>query len=231
MSAGPRVVWFAPQAPVQPLRDALIDHGYTLLHVEPGERAARACAGLHPDALLLALDESDVARAQAVVRTLRRALDAALLVLVPLPAPVHEVLLLDAGADAVAPREAGSMVLLARLRRLLNRSLAMRSPQPGALEVDPAQCSVRIGGRALELGRSAVALMHELAQCDGAPVPRVQLARHLGPAGGGPSRTLDMAICRLRRALREQGAHEVEIEAVHGYGYRLVTRPAQRRVA
>jgi DNA-binding response OmpR family regulator len=231
--AGPRIVWIAPQAPPRPLRDAFVDHGYTLLHVEPGARAERACGGLRPDALLLALDETDVAHVQAVVGALRRAHDAALLVLVPATAlaAVHEVLLLEAGADVVAPRAGASIVLLARLRRLLKRPRALRSPPPGAVEVDLPHCSVRIGGRALELGRSAVALLHELAQVDGACAPRAQLARHLGPAAGGASRTLDMAICRLRRALRVQGVHEVGIEAVHGHGYRLVTHSVPCRVA
>ena len=233
MSRIPRIVWIASQGPGPALRDALLDQGYTLLQVEPGPHAEQACAGLHPDALLLVLEDGEIDGAVAAVTALRRADAAALLVLAPRPAPLHEVALLEAGADAVGPRDGSSLVLLARLRQLLRRRHRDATGGPartapfGPLEVDARRCSVRVNGRPLELGSSAVALMHELAQCGGAPAPRAQLSRHLGPAALGPSRTLDMAICRLRHALRVQGVGELAIESVRGYGYRLVTRAAR----
>jgi DNA-binding response OmpR family regulator len=234
MPRSPRIVWIAPQGPALALREALVDQGYTLLHIEPGPRAERACAELRPDALLVALDDTDITTAQAAVGTLRQAHDTVLLVLTPTPLPLHEVLLLEAGADAVAALDGSSLVLLARLRRLLKRpGAAVRTPgaQPlrfGCLEIDSRLCLVRVGNRALDLGSSAIAMVHELAQCEGAPASRAQLARHLGSAPAHQARTVDMAICRLRHALRTQGVREMEIQSVRGYGYRLVARPAQR---
>jgi DNA-binding response OmpR family regulator len=155
-------------------------------------------------------------------------------VLLPQLSPLDEVLLLGAGADAVADPSQGTLVLLARLRRWLRRTttdLASPSLCLGALEIDALRCRVRLDGRTLSLGVNAAALMHELAVGDGRPASRTDLARRLGPAGlAARSRTVDMAICRLRQSLRAQGVHDVAIESVRGRGYRMVLRSDRPRV-
>lgn len=233
--AAPRILWIGAHAPDEALRLALRDHGYVLLRVEPGARALAACRRLRHDAVMLAPGPGDGAAVAAAVRACReQARDrAALLVLLPQLSPIDEVLLLGAGADAVADPSQGTLVLLARLRRWLRRT-APEAPPPaplclGPLEVDGAQCRVRLDGRTLCLGASAAALMHELAAHDGRPASRADLARRLGPAGlGTRSRTVDMAICRLRQTLRAEGVRDVAIESVRGRGYRMVLRPLRR---
>jgi DNA-binding response OmpR family regulator len=226
-----RILWIGPDAPHESVRLALSDHGYVLLRVEPGAHALAACRRLRHDAVVLALTPCDGPALQAAVSALRQQMRerSVLLVLVPQLSQVDEVLLLGAGADAVADPLHGTLVLLARLRRWLRRmarELALPAPLClGPLEVDGAQCLVRVHGRTLALGASATALVHELAACDGRPATRADLARHLGPASLDiRSRTVDMAISRLRQMLRAEGVRDVAIESVRGRGYRMVLR-------
>jgi DNA-binding response OmpR family regulator len=232
----PRILWIGPHGPDEALRLALRDHGYVLLRVEPGARALATCRRLCHDAVVLAPGAVSGAAAAAAVRACReQARDgAALLVLVPQLSPIDEVLLLGAGADAVADPTQGTLVLLARLRRWLRRTTVADAPPPaplclGTLEVDALQCRVRLDGRTLPLGANAAALMHVLAAHDGRPASRADLARRLGPAGqSARSRTVDMAISRLRQSLRAEGVRDVAIESVRGRGYRMVLRPPRR---
>jgi DNA-binding response OmpR family regulator len=225
------ILWVGSQAP--PLRTgaALRDHGYTLLHSEPGARAATLCRRLLVGAVVLAPGAADRACEIDAVRALRSAASdgAPLLVMVPRLGPLQEVLLLEAGADAVVDVEVEALVLLARLRTLLRRS-HRRWPDAAALDLRTSPSGlagggVRVDGRKLALGASAQALVHELAVHAGQPASRAELARHLGPgAAGHSSRTVDMAISRLRRRLSAQGVRDIAIEAVRGHGYRLVLR-------
>lgn len=215
----PRLLWVGASGPAPRTAAALQDQGYALLHAEPGPRATALCRRLQPAAVVLV--PVGLAREALLVQV--TALRAPLLVLLPRVAPLDEVRLLEAGADLVLPADAGSLLLLARLRALMRRSGAAAPLRLGALQVDPPGTGVRLADRRLDLGASAQALVHELAACAGRPAPRARLARHLGPAAAdGRSRTLDMAISRLRRQLRAQGAADIEIEAVRGQGYRLV---------
>lgn len=227
-----RVLWVGLRGPGEALAVALHDHGYRLLHVEPDASAFTACRRLRHDAIVLAQEAVEVdALLDAVRRWRRRGESAALLVLATRCAPLDEVALLGAGADAVVDRADGMLVLLARLRRWLQRTAPARVAavplRVGSLEVDGDHCCVRAGGRVLSLGASATGLVHELAASDGRPVARSDLARRLGPAAAGPHpRTVDTAISRLRHALHEQGVRDIAIEAVRGRGYRLVPSAA-----
>lgn len=219
----PRLLWVGAAAPPPRMAAALQDQGYALLHAEPGPRATALCRRLRPAAVVLV--PGALAREALLAQV--AALRAPLLVLLPRVAPLDELRLLEAGADGVLPAEAGSLLLLARLRALMRRSGAATALRLGPLQVDAPGTGVRLADRRLDLGASAQALVHELAACAGRPAPRARLARHLGPAAaGGGSRTLDMAISRLRRQLRAQGAADIAIEAVRGQGYRLVLRGA-----
>jgi DNA-binding response OmpR family regulator len=224
----PRVLWVGEAGPEATARDALRDHGYALLHVDAeGAAFAQRRVTLAADAaVLVGAPGADIDETVSAVAGWRAALPgAALLVLLPHLSPLHEVLLLEAGADAVAARGGSSLVWLARLRRLLRQREPSLSVAADALNIDVSACTVRLAGRALELGSTAVALMDELARHHGAPAPRERLLRHLGPgAARASSRTLDMTICRLRDTLRSQGVSAIEIESVRGVGYRLVPR-------
>lgn len=110
------------------LVDALADHGYALRCAAPGARAERLCGAMPFDAVLLTVEGVDECRAAAAVRVIRRVQAAALVVLVDRPLPLLEVQLLEAGADAVTARHGSMLVLMARLRRLLDRQSAARPP-------------------------------------------------------------------------------------------------------
>lgn len=225
------ILWVDALAPPPRASAALRDHGYTLLHAEPGARAATLCRRLPLDAVILTPGLPDQRQEAQAVRALCEpgGASAPLLVRVPQPGTLHEVLLLEAGADAVVDLEADTLVLLARLRTLLRRTHG-RWPAGTALDLRTGHGSgpagaVHIDGRKLALGASAHALVQALAVHAGQPTSRDQLARHLGPAAAARSpRTVDVAISRLRRVLSAQGVSDLVIEAVRGQGYRLVLR-------
>lgn len=235
MARAARILWIAAHSPDEAMRGALHDHGYTVLHLQPGADAPAARDRLRPDAIVLVLGTAPCDEHIATVRAWRARGDSgpALLVLMPVLRPIDEVLLLGAGADAVADVSQSTLLLLARLRGWLRRIGNPSAPITiGLLEVDAAQCRVRLDGRTLPLGPSACVLLNELALRAGGPASRTELARVLGPAGlAAGSRTVDMTICRLRRALQSQGVHDVAIESVRGRGYRIVCRAPGRALS
>lgn len=220
-----RLLWIVDGRPAETLRDALLDHGYVLLRAEPGERAIASAARLRPQAVLL-----DGAAAVPGIGRLRPLLPQAVLVArVRGLTPLDEVLLLGMGADLVVDPDQGALLLLARLRRWLQRApeerAAPASIRLGPLELFSRPAGVRRQGQPLPLGRRAAALLHALAARNGGPASRDELAGCLGRGGASRSRRVDTAIWRLRQALQAQGVRELDIETVRGEGYRMVWRP------
>jgi len=135
-----------------------------------------------------------------------------------------ELRALRAGADDWAALPLRYPVVLERVRALRRRT--RRRPgrlRVGALELDPAERSVRVGARAVELTNHEFGLLARLAS----EPTRVWAKRELiGDLWGYPAdartRTLDSHACRLRSKLAAAGGERYVVN-VWGVGYRLLS--------
>jgi DNA-binding winged helix-turn-helix (wHTH) protein len=93
----------------------------------------------------------------------------------------------------------------------------------GALRLDPRRAAASVGDVPLALTTGEFELLL-LASRPGEFVHRDTIARTLGsPASGAGEgrRSADMHVCRIRKKLRDAGAHSLRVETVYGRGYCL----------
>jgi len=130
---------------------------------------------------------------------------------------------LDRGADdyLVKPFDFGE--LLARLRALQRRPLAVRDTvlRCGDLTFSPAAREVSADGRRLALTATELAILELLLRRTPSVVTRRSIAMNVWPveADGIGSNTIDVHLARLRAKL---SGSRSRVETVRGVGYRLL---------
>jgi two-component system phosphate regulon response regulator PhoB len=134
---------------------------------------------------------------------------------------------LESGADDYLTKPFSVRELMARINAVLRR-VRMESPrqhpQRSGLVLDPAQQRVNAGARSLPLSPADFRLLEFLLAYPEQVHDRSHLRDHVWR--GNPhvdERTVDVQICRLRRALRDLDSHRF-IQTVRGTGYRFSTR-------
>lgn len=130
---------------------------------------------------------------------------------------------LDAGADDYLVKPFAFGELLARLRALMRRGPAERSPEivVGDIVVDPAAHTVTRAGTAIDLSQREFALLEYLARNAGQVVRRGDLLDHVwSPEYDGMSNVVDVYVGYLRKKLEKPFRSQV-IHAVRGVGYKM----------
>ncbi len=130
---------------------------------------------------------------------------------------------LDAGADDYLVKPFAFGELLARLRALLRRGPAERSPEivVGDIVIDPAAHTVTREGVPVELSAREFSLLEYLARHPGEVMRRADILDHVWATDyDGLSNVVDVYIGYLRKKLETPFDSKV-IHAVRGVGYRL----------
>ena len=132
---------------------------------------------------------------------------------------------LELGADDYVTKPFDMPVLVARCRSVLRRAAAEPADPVlyvGDLEVDASGFVARKRGRDLSLTATEFRLLLELARRPGQVLTReVLLARVWDYEHLGDSRSVDVAVQRLRAKIEDDPTTPTTITTVRGVGYRL----------
>jgi DNA-binding response OmpR family regulator len=213
------------------VRGFLEEQGFEVFVEERGDRVVARVAALEPAVVVLDLGLPG-RDGLTVCRELRPQYGGALVILTARGDEVDEVVGLELGADDYVTKPVRPRVLVARIRAALRVRYERRAEGPmdfGPLRIDPSRREVTLDGRPVELSTAEFDLLLVLARAAGRVIGRDAIAEALGtPAYDGLSRTIDLRVSRLRRALGEDPKRPVWIKSVRGAGY-LFAGPAPDR--
>jgi two-component system phosphate regulon response regulator PhoB len=207
----------------------LSKNGYKVTSVATGESALRSARSRLPDLVLLDLMLPGVDGLE-VCKTLKKDAKTQHVPIIMLTAKGEEadvVAGLELGADDYVTKPFSPRVLLARVRAVLRRKVAMESVSASLvkirdLEINPGRHEVLVKGKPVDLTFTEFRILHLLASRPGWVFTRYQIVD--GTQGEDTivtDRSVDVHIVSLRRKL---GAAGKDIETVRGVGYRFKDR-------
>jgi len=213
--------------------DALRFHGYEPLAEGDGERGLEAAVRAEVDLVLLdvVLPRRDGFAILAEVRRLRPTLP--VVMLTARGTEEDRVRGLKGGADDYVVKPFSATELLARVEAVLRRSAARPLPVAtlsiAGRTVDFARREVRFGdGRVQELTERESELLRYLAANRSRIVTREELLANVWriDGRGSTTRTVDMAVARLREKLGDDSEECAVLRTVRGKGYLLAEPPS-----
>lgn len=202
------------------LVELLEQTGLTVTHTTRGEDALNRVKGADLVLLDLGLPDMD---GLDVLRTLRRASTAPVIIMTARDSDGAVVLGLRAGADDYLVKPVRKTVLLARIEAVMRR--VQRSAGPvahppvvaGPVTIDRDRRQVTVDGVAQSLTKTEYQILATLAARQGEPVSREEVMLECwGTAVVGRSRSLDFFVGQIRAKLTGLPLH-----TVRGFGYRL----------
>jgi two-component system alkaline phosphatase synthesis response regulator PhoP len=215
---------------VQLVRDYLEHGGFTVLVASDGPSALRSARTARPDLVVLdlglpGLDGLDVARA------LRREGEVPIIMLTARTEESDKLVGLELGADDYLTKPFSPKELMARIRAVLRRAEAVRSPSEvvrvGAeVELDSARMEARFGGRRVDLTKTEFQLVATMARQPGRVFTRAQLLDAVrGVAFESYERAIDAHIKNVRKKIELDPRSPRFVLTVFGVGYRFAEPP------
>jgi DNA-binding response OmpR family regulator len=204
------------------LRDNLTFDGYQVDWVTDGEAALSSVRALPPDLVLLDLmlpgcDGLDLCG------QLRQGGRTPIIILTARTQKADKLRGLDLGADDYLTKPFDLDELLARIRAVLRRARpAVERVTLGQTVVDFLSLRAWRGSQDLHLTHREFEVLHYLAERRGRVVHRDELLREVwGYLAAPTTRSVDLAIARLRKKIEEEPHRPAFILTVHGDGYSL----------
>ncbi len=197
--------------------------GYAVRAAGTGGEALRQVAAERPDLILLDLMLPDIDGIE-VCKRIRQESDLPILMLTARDEDVDELIGLEVGANDYVTKPFNPRVLIARVKKLLDRTpdrredLESRVITHGDLTVDAGRREVRVGEQEIQLAPKEFDLLWELLDHRGLVLTRDQLLERVwGYTFAGDTRTVDVHVRQLRRKLGEASP----IVTVWGVGYKV----------
>jgi DNA-binding response OmpR family regulator len=205
----------------------LVDQGYDVTALSDAQSALATIDDAPPDLVLVDVDLPDV-EGFDVVRLLRRATDAPVIVITTRTAETDRITGLDLGADdyVVKPLSVGELMARVRaVRRRIRPAEAEGGLRFSDLLIDRRSREVRVGETRVDLTHREFDLLAYLAASPGQVFSRDQLLDHVWGSSSAwqDSKTVTEHIRRLRQKLAVPGDGADWIRTVHGVGYAFNT--------
>ena len=193
--------------------------GYAVDHSVTGELALRACAEEHYDLIVLDISLPGIDGFE-VLRQLRKNRETgSVLILTAHDAEPDRVRGLDLGADDYVTKPFSLPEFEARVRALIRRSQAVRSPtlRLGTLTIDTAARRVQIDGEDLDLTPREWSVLEYLLTRTGQVISKEQMLQALCSWDDSLTHNaIEVYISRVRNKLQKAG---IKIRTVRGFGY------------
>ncbi len=215
----------------------LMREGYRVISAGDGRTAIEMARREQPDLLMLDLMLPQVDGFE-VCRTVRREMQAPILILTARDSEVDTVLGLELGADDYVTKPFTLRPLLARVKALLRRSDMATGPAPGALAaagndvafddfvLDRSGRRLRQGEREIPLTMKEYDLLSYLIGHGGQVLSRDFLLEKVwGYDFSGNTRTVDVHVRWLREKIERDPGEPRRIVTVRGVGYRFEDKP------
>ena len=159
----------------------------------------------------------------AICKKIRSRYDGPFLVLSVWDDSIHQILMLDLGADDYVVKPVDPSLLLARTRALLRRAEPMKRRRVfvfGELNINTARREVTRKGKNIRLTSIEFDLLQHLIQNAGNVVSRDEIHRALySLAYNGLDRSIDIYISRIRRKLGDDAFEQKYLKTIRGVGY------------
>jgi DNA-binding response OmpR family regulator len=208
---------------VQLVRLYLAKEGFRVEAASNGREALEKVQQVRPDLVLLDLMLPEIDGLE-VCRRLRKGNDLPIIMLTARDDDVDKIVGLELGADDYLTKPFNPRELVARVKAVLRRYEAGRTPSRLLrfvdLEIDLDRREVRIAGELIELRPKEFDLLSALARRPGVVYERERLLQLAwGYDYYGDTRTVDVHVTWLRDKLSTSRAR---IQTVWGVGYKLV---------
>jgi two-component system phosphate regulon response regulator PhoB len=214
---------------VEILRFNLANAGYEVRVEMDGEEGVRSAIEQPPDLILLDWMLPNLSGVEAC-RQLRRTKQTRNVPIIMLTARSEEndmIRGLNTGADDYVTKPYSIKELLARVKAALRRpaiSIADQKLSLGKLEVDIERHLIAFDGQVIHTSPTEFRLLIVLMQSQDRVLSRSQLLDLVwGMSADLETRTVDVHIGRLRRALEKAGAKGM-VRTVRGFGYSIVQK-------
>lgn len=202
--------------------------GYEALVACDGREALRLARQANPDLVLLDLMIPEIDGLD-VCRELRKTSSIPIIMITARGEEIDRVVGLELGADDYISKPFSVRELMARIKAVLRRSVAVEKGYPdtilagkGGLRLDIDTHQVEVGKTILELTRLEFDILQYLLSNPGRVISRERLLEQVwGYDFVGDTRAVDSAMKRLRAKLRAASPEADNIETVRGVGYRL----------
>jgi two-component system OmpR family response regulator len=211
------------------LTRTLKQSGYAVDHAESGELALRACAEEHYDLIVLDVSLPGLDGFETLRQLRRNNQTGSVLILTAHDSESDRVRGLDLGADDYVTKPFSLPELEARVRALIRRSQAVKSPKLrfGGLTVDTVARRATIGSETLELTPREWAVLEYLLMRVGQVVSKEHMLQAMCSWDDSLTHNaVEVYISRLRSKLQHAG---IKIRTVRGFGYMVEDPDAAQR--
>lgn len=211
----------------------LKSRGHSTLCADSGKAALALIAQQRPDLVLLdvIMPEMDGYEVARKIRSNPATERLPIIMVTARDEDIDEILGLELGADDYIRKPFEPMVVLARVKACLRRTMAPESGHIsfGRLSINRNERSVHIGTREVELTSAEFDLLWLLASHAGQVLTREEISRGTRGIGyDGLDRSIDMRISRLRRLLNDDPDNPQFIKSVRSQGYLFSIRAWDR---
>lgn len=193
--------------------------GYAVDHAATGELALRAAREEHFDLIVLDIGLPGIDGFETLRSLRKHSSIGSILILTARDAESDRVKGLDLGADDYVTKPFSLPEFEARVRALIRRSQAVRSPELryGALTINTVSKRARIAGQHLELTPREWGVLEYLLTRAGQVVSKEQMLQALCSWDVSLTHNaIEVYVSRLRSKLQSAGIH---IRTVRGFGY------------